>query len=166
MVTILQASSEHQPVVHDLFQEYLEWVCPEILRQFNASFDAQAILIHDMQTLDIFTPPQGQLLLAYVDGQPAGCACMRTIGERMAEIKRMYVRPANRRLGIGRALLDELVRLARAGRNATLRLDSARFMSDAHALYHRSGFVERAPYPESEIPPEFRAHWVFMEMPL
>ncbi len=77
-----------------------------------------------------------------------------------------YARPTHRRLGIGRALVAELIRLASAGGNTTLRLDSARFMSDAHTLYRAAGFHERGPYPESEIPAEFRGFWVFMEMPL
>ena len=42
-------------------------------------------------------------------------------------------------------------------------LDSARFMHAAHALYRSSGFQEIAPYPESEIPEEFRPNWIFME---
>jgi hypothetical protein len=49
---------------------------------------------------------------------------------------------------------------------STLRLDSAGFMTDAHALYRSCGFRDRLPYDESEIPPEYQQHWVFMELDL
>jgi len=167
MVTIYQAViPDHETLVHDIFREYLEWASFEIKREYNISLDPQTYLAHDMDTLEIFMQPQGHLLLANVEGEVAGMACMRTIGAQTAEIKRMYVRPANRRLGIGRMLVDELVRLARASGNTILRLDSAKFMTGAHSLYRSFGFSEIAPYPQSEIPPEFRIHWVFMELPL
>ena len=119
-----------------------------------------------METLGIFMPPEGRLLLAYEDGAAAGCVFVRTIGPQLAEIKRMYVRPAYRRRGIGRALVDACIAQMRAAGSTTLRLDSARFMADAHAVYRAAGFRDRGPYPESEIPPEFREHWVFMELQL
>jgi GNAT superfamily N-acetyltransferase len=76
----------------------------------------------------------------------------------------MYVRPAFRRKGIGRALAQRLISEARGIGYASIRLDSTRFMKAAHALYRSLGFREIEPYPESEIPPEFQSHWVFMEL--
>jgi GNAT superfamily N-acetyltransferase len=84
----------------------------------------------------------------------------------IAEIKRMYVRPQFRGRGIGRALLQRLLVEAKEIGYPAVRLDSARFMQEAHALYRSSGFDEVEPYPESEIPTEFQEHWVFMEMRL
>ena len=75
----------------------------------------------------------------------------------------MYVRPAFRGRGIGRALLDELTKQASANGYACLRLDSACFMVTAHALYRSAGFTPIAPYPETEIPPEFQRYWLYME---
>jgi predicted N-acetyltransferase YhbS len=91
---------------------------------------------------------------------------VRTIGEGIAEIKRMYVRPAFRRHGVGRALVDAAVAEMRSAGYAALRLDSAGFMADAHSLYRAAGFREIASYPESEVPASFHRHWVFMELPL
>ena len=78
----------------------------------------------------------------------------------------MYVRPAYRRKGVGRALVDATIKEVRAAGYSTLRLDSARFMTDAQALYRSAGFREISPYPQSEIPEQFRVYWVFMELPL
>jgi GNAT superfamily N-acetyltransferase len=166
MTQISQAQPSHHDAVADLFREYLEWVCPALYREYQVPFDPAVFLEHDLANLAIFAPPEGRLLLAQADGVVAGCACVRTIGPRLAEIKRMYVRPAYRRQGLGRALVDACLDEMRAAGYTTMRLDSARFMTDAHALYHAVGFRDRGPYPESEIPPEFRAHWVFMERPL
>jgi GNAT superfamily N-acetyltransferase len=167
VLTILQASrDEHEAAVRDLFQEYLHWVCPAIQHEFGVSFDADAVLEHDLADLHVFLPSTGRLLLAYDDAAVAGCACVRTIGSQIAEIKRMYVRPAHRRRGIGQALVEAAIQEMRAAGYSTLRLDSARFMTDAHALYRSAGFREIAPYSESEVPEEFRVHWIFMERSL
>jgi GNAT superfamily N-acetyltransferase len=91
---------------------------------------------------------------------------MRPIGEGVGETKRMYVRPAYRRKGIGRGLLECLVQEAEGMGLATLRLDTLRSMKEARALYRSAGFREIEPYPESEIPGELWANWVFMESDL
>jgi hypothetical protein len=52
---------------------------------------------------------------------------------------------------------------ARAAGFRRIRLDSAAFMTAAHALYRANGFVDIDPYPGNEIPPEWRGRWVFME---
>jgi len=173
VLTIHQAiGDEHRETVRGLFTEYLHAVCPVCTREYGVGFDAEAILEHDMTELGVFRPPGGHLLLAYEregsaeDVAAAGIACVRTIGGRTAEIKRMYVCPALRRRGIGRALVDAAVEEMRAAGCARLRLDSARFMADAHPLDHAAGFREIEPYPESEVPAAFHAHWVFMELPL
>lgn len=166
MLTIRQASQEDRAEVRELFREYLGWACPACRRAFGVVFDAEAMLEHDMADLHIFVPPGGRLLLAYDDGAAAGCACVRTIGTQIAEIKRMYVRPEHRRRGIGGALVRAAIGEMRAAGYAVMRLDSARFMKDAHAVYRAAGFREVAPYSESEIPEEFRVHWLFMELPL
>jgi GNAT superfamily N-acetyltransferase len=99
-------------------------------------------------------------------GEVVGLACTKRIREDIGEIKRMYVRPEFRRRGIGRALLEVLIAEAREIRYPRMRLDSARFMAEAHSLYRSVGFQEIEPYPESEIPEEFRQYWIFMELRL
>ena len=167
MLRIYQVlSDKDREHVRQLFLEYLEWANSRIIEEFGFSFDVESMVEGDMLELDKFLPPDGRLLLAEVDGRVAGLACMRRIRPDLGEIKRMYVRPESRGRRIGRALLEGLIADARAIGYARVRLDSTRFMKEAHALYRSVGCEEIDPYPESEIPAEFQCHWVFMEMKL
>jgi GNAT superfamily N-acetyltransferase len=166
VLIIRQATDDDREVVRELFSQYLWAVCPPCNREYGTSFDPEAMVPDDMAHLEVFTPPQGRLLLAFGEAEAVGIICVRTIRPRLGEIKRMYVRPAFRRRGIGRALVDAAVAEMRTEGYAALRLDSARFMSDAHSVYRAAGFREIEPYLESEVPRAFHAHWVFMELSL
>jgi GNAT superfamily N-acetyltransferase len=164
MARIVQAHiDEHFSQVRDLFWEYLQWANSRVEEEFSVSFDIETMLEEDMANLAVFLPPDGRLLLASEEDQVAGLGCLKKIRGEMGELKRMYVRPEFRRRGLGRAILDALIAEAREIGYRTLRLDSARFMKAAHALYQSEGFREIDPYPESEIPPEFQENWIFME---
>jgi len=164
MLKIYQVESDQdRAYVRELFWEYLEWANAGLNKEFGINFAIEQILEEDMLSLDKFYPPSGRLLLAEKDDQIAGLACMRQIREGMGEVKRMYVRAAFRGQGIGRALLQKVIDEARSAGYSRLRLDSARFMHTAHSLYCASGFEEIDPYPESEIPEQFQANWIFME---
>jgi GNAT superfamily N-acetyltransferase len=89
--------------------------------------------------------------------------CIRRIRNDIGEIKRMDIRPKFRRKGYGRAMLEYLLEEGKTIGYPKIRLDSARFMHESHALYQSSGFLEIEPYPESEIPREIQEHWIFME---
>jgi len=75
----------------------------------------------------------------------------------------MYVRSEARNRGLGRALLVQLLEEARLAGYTLVRLDSARFMNEAHQLYRNIGFREIEAYEGSEIPKEFQKNWIFME---
>lgn len=167
MLKIYQVESEEdRAYVRELFWEYLVWANTGLNKEFGISFAIEQMLEEDMLTLDKFYPPQGRLLLAEFDNDIAGLACMKQIRQEMGEVKRMYVRDEFRGKGIGRALLMALISEARAIGYVHLRLDSARFMYAAHSLYRSADFMEIDPYPESEIPAEFQANWIFMERDL
>ena len=119
-----------------------------------------------MNTLDKFMPPKGRLLLGYVDDQPMGIACLKALTDSIGEVKRMYVRPEARNRGLGRALLNQLLEEARQIGYERVRLDTARFMTEAHKLYRGAGFREIEAYEGSEILKEFQNHWIFMEREL
>jgi len=167
MLRIYQAESDLDHAhVRNLFWEYLVWANAGLNEVFGINFDIEQMLENGMRKLIVFYPPQGRLLLAEGDDRVAGVACMHQIREGMGEVKRMYVRDEFRGQGIGRALLEELISEAREIGCTHLRLDSARFMHAAHKLYRSAGFKEIDPYPESEIPEEFQANWIFMEREL
>lgn len=167
MTHIIIANKEkHAQPIRELFWEYLQWANDKVKEEFEVSFDIVALLDEDMNTLDKFMPTKGRLLLGYVEDRPMGIACLKTLSESIGEVKRMYVRPEARSRGLGRALLHRLLDEAQQIGYERVRLDSARFMADAHRLYRTSGFREIEAYEGSEIPKEFRGHWVFMEREL
>ena len=167
MTSIRQAKPDtDQALIEELFQEYLEWTNRRCAEEYAFTFDVKSLLEQSMAMLEAFRPPCGRLLLAIEGRRAAGIACMRGIREDIGEVKRMYVRPEFRQRGIGRALLQALMAEAREIGYLTLRLDSTRFMAAAHALYRSAGFQEIGPYAGSEIPPELRHYWVFMEKQL
>jgi len=91
---------------------------------------------------------------------------LHQIRENAGEIKRMYIRPAFRGRGYGKAYLQQLLRRTKEFGYRSVFLDSGRFMTTAHKLYRSFGFVECNGYPETEIPPQFRPQWLFMEKTL
>jgi putative acetyltransferase len=98
-----------------------------------------------------YAPPSGRLLLARCGGHVGGCIALRKIDGGICEMKRLYVRPADRGLGLGRMLVERLLAEARVIGYERMRLDTVEAaMKDAVALYRRMGFKEIAPY--STIP--------------
>ena len=91
-------------------------------------------------------PPDGVLLLARVDGDPAAIGGVRHLDTEVAEVKSMYVAPAYRSAGLAGRLLDELHRIAvERGCRAT-RLDTSAYLTAAVALYRSAGYAEAPDY--------------------
>ena len=106
MCKLYQADfSEDRQLIQELFTEYLEWVFENLTQKLNVELDVQSKVAEDMAHLQGFFPPDGRLVLASVDSVVAGVGGLRTFGERVGEIKRMYVRPQFRRRGLGRKLV-------------------------------------------------------------
>jgi putative acetyltransferase len=152
--------------VGQVFWEYLQWADARLHEEYGIDLDIESLQEQSLRELAKFAPPHGSLLLAMDGTEVVGVACMRRLDERTVEIKRMYVREPYRGRGIGRALLKGLLDQAQQSGCSVVRLDSTRFMKEAHALYRSEGFHEIEPYPGSEIPKQFQEHWVFMERAL
>ena len=95
---------------------------------------------------------RGVLLLALVDAREAGCAALRDRGGGVAELKRLFVRPSFRGLGLGRRLTVETLFAARALGHRRVVLDTLPTMGAAQRLYESLGFVDVEAYAESPIP--------------
>jgi ribosomal protein S18 acetylase RimI-like enzyme len=100
-----------------------------------------------------YAAPDGALLLARVDGVAAGVVALRKLDAGIAEMKRLYVKPAHHGRSIGRTLAEAVVAAARARGYRRLRLDTiSGKMEAAVKLYRSMGFVEIAPYYDSPVP--------------
>ncbi len=95
-----------------------------------------------------YAPPGGRLALATSGGQLAGCIALRRVDSDHAEAKRLYVRPAFRGLGLGRALMEWVIAEARAAGYTEIVGDTMPVMRDALALYDRMGFERTGTGPE------------------
>jgi GNAT superfamily N-acetyltransferase len=95
------------------------------------------------------TPPGGVLLLARVDGEPAGLGGVRHLATDIAEVKTMYVDPAHRGRGLAREILRELEAIAREHGCRATRLDTSDYLTSAVALYRAAGYREVPSYNDN-----------------
>jgi len=99
-----------------------------------------------------YAPPDGRLLLATSNGDPAGCVALRKLEPEICEMKRLYVRPQYRRKGLGRELAEKIIAEARQLGYKKLRLDTFEaIMKTAVAMYRQLGFREIPPYRQNPI---------------
>jgi N-acetylglutamate synthase-like GNAT family acetyltransferase len=102
---------------------------------------------HELQHFTTeYAPPTGAFILAEDTGQYAACIGLRQFAQRVGEIKRLYVVPAARGLGLGRLLVERIMVVAREASYSSLLLDTLPFMKEAQSLYVALGFKPTAPY--------------------
>ncbi|MDP2819237.1 MAG: GNAT family N-acetyltransferase [Polaromonas sp.] len=102
-----------------------------------------------------YATPQGCLLLAMLGGEIAGCCALRPLDTvdypNASEMKRLYVRQAHRRSGLGRQLAEAILDAARVGGYRSVLLDTLNDMEAARALYEDLGFKDIPPYYHNPI---------------
>lgn len=142
------ASPSHHDVARSLFGEYAASLAVDLCFQ---NFQAEVAGLPGE-----YAAPNGALLLASVDGQAAGCGAVRPLADvdyaNACEMKRLFVRPAFRRFGLGRLLAQGLLDRASQAGYSTLLLDTLDDMEAARGLYVSLGFVEVPPYYYNPIP--------------
>ncbi|MCA6123673.1 MarR family transcriptional regulator [Bradyrhizobium sp. WSM 1704] len=122
----------------------------ELARRFKQGFDVK--LSRDPDAKDMVRP-RGSFIVAMSDGLPVGCVGLKGSGSELAEIKRLWVAPSARGLGLGRRLIDAAESAARELGIAVLRLDTNSALAEAGQLYRKSGWTEIPrfnddPYPD------------------
>jgi DNA-binding MarR family transcriptional regulator/GNAT superfamily N-acetyltransferase len=111
----------------------------ELDQRFDSGFDPGASI---SATADELRPPRGLMLLATLRSDPVGCGALKFHPRAPTELKRMWVAPSARGLGLGRRLLVELEAQARRHGSRTVRLETNGSLTEAIALYRSSGYVE------------------------
>jgi DNA-binding MarR family transcriptional regulator len=124
----------------------------ELAARFPGGFELHA---DDAPAAEEIAPPGGSMLVAHLFGEPVGCGAIRTLEPGVAEIKRMWISPEVRGLGVGRRLLAELERAAIARKLRTVRLDTNGSLAEALHLYRASGYRETPPYNHNP----YAQHW-------
>jgi GNAT superfamily N-acetyltransferase len=114
----------------------LEQYFLELNERFDAGFDASQSTLPDAAQL---TPPAGLFVVARLRGAPVGCGGLKLDAEA-ADVKRMWVAPSVRGLGLGRRILRELEERAREAGVKVIRLETNRSLSEAISLYRAAGY--------------------------
>ncbi|SNR84894.1 Acetyltransferase (GNAT) family protein [Haloechinothrix alba] len=141
------------PEAAELLREYVT----ELVRRLQGSepSSAEVDAAQAEQPNDDLTPPDGAFLLAYTAGRAAGCAGVRRLDTHTWELKRMFVRPSSRGLGVGRRLLEVAEEHARESGAETMVLDTRSDLIEARTLYAAHGYVEVSDYNGSV----YADHW-------
>ena len=125
----------------------------------GALYPAESNHLLDLAAL---SAPDVRFLVVRHDGRAVGCGALRIDAEGYGEVKRMFVLPSARGLGLGRRILAELEAEAQRIGLACLRLETGIRQPEAIGLYRAFGFVEREPFGAYEPDPLS----LFMEKPL
>ncbi|MBY0235080.1 MAG: GNAT family N-acetyltransferase [Burkholderiaceae bacterium] len=161
------ASPEIQLVTPDSAEAWA--LVRDMLRDYQASLSVHlGFQDFDQELQDLpgqYAPEPGGFLLALVDGAPAACGGFRRLADvdyaNACEMKRLYVRPAFRRFGLGRMLAQGLIDAARQSGYSVMLLDTLDDMEAARGLYESLGFESIPPYYFNPIP---GAHYLKVEL--
>jgi GNAT superfamily N-acetyltransferase len=124
----------------------------ELQERFDGGFDPQLSLL---PSLGEFAPPTGTFLLVRLNGRPVGCGGLKPLSMEAAYLKRMWVAPRARGLGLARRLLSALEDEARAMGYSIVRLETNKSLIEAQELYRSAGYAEVAPFNDER----YAHHW-------
>jgi DNA-binding MarR family transcriptional regulator/GNAT superfamily N-acetyltransferase len=138
----LQTASPAAPTARQATQAYFA----ELDQRFPDGFPASEQSSHDH---DLMSPPNGAFTVALSDGRPVACGGVQTLEAGIGEIKRMWVHENWRGAGLGGRLLRHLETVAADMGHHTVRLDTNDTLTEAIALYHRSGYQQVPAYNDN-----------------
>ena len=154
-------------LVRKLWTDYLTWGNEMMQITYGVHpHNPTKIVEQDIKQIDKYLPPNGHVFLALIENKACGIGCLNSINAEIGELKRMFVDPSFRKLGVGKAILQEIINTAKERRHKKVRLNTPKFMETAHSLYAGFGFKPISVYPEVEITEDFREYLLFMELEL
>jgi GNAT superfamily N-acetyltransferase len=130
--------SQYLDTIRDLFLEYAE--------SLDFDLDFQNFKDELARLPGEYSPPEGCLIIAFYQGKPAGCVGLRKLEKNICEMKRLYVRPRYRAMGVGKVLAGSIIREAGVRGYKHMRLDTVPSMKEARRLYLSMGFKKIDPY--------------------
>ncbi|HVF18392.1 MAG TPA: GNAT family N-acetyltransferase [Steroidobacteraceae bacterium] len=144
MIEIINAVEQSEiDLARQLFREYQASLGVDLsFQNFTAELDALP---------GEYASPRGRLLLARDSTRDMACAALRPLTADTCEMKRLYVRPDYRSLGLGRQLVDQVIGEARRIGYARMLLDTLPTMTGAQRMYERFGFKDVPPYRHNPI---------------
>jgi GNAT superfamily N-acetyltransferase len=167
-IKILDATSEeHLDHVRNLINSFLKWHLKchlEDIDLINEYFDPKAFEKELASLPGKYSKPEGRLLLAFYNDQPAGCVALKKIDDHSCEMKRMFVYPEFHGKGIGYALAKAIIDEAKKIGYSTIKLDTSIRQIEAQKLYQGFGFKNIEAY--YELPDKQKKWLVFMELKL
>jgi GNAT superfamily N-acetyltransferase len=168
IIQIEQANSpEHFNQVRNLIRAFVNWHRQrhsDDIELIDEYFDPNAFE-EELSTLPgKYSLPEGRLLLALYDGEPAGCIALRKIDTEACEMKRMFVYSHFQGKGIGHALAETLIREAKKTGYTSMKLDTSFRQEEALKLYQKMGFRRTNAY--YQLPEKLKDWLVFMELKL
>lgn len=137
-ISIIPAQTEHLAEIRKLFREYEAFLDVDLCFQ---GFEEELTELPGR-----YAPPYGALFVALVKGQMAGCVALRPFEDKVCEMKRLFVRPDYRGLGIGRELARTVIGESMNIGYKQMRLDTLKFLKSAIHLYTNLGFREIESY--------------------
>jgi ribosomal protein S18 acetylase RimI-like enzyme len=165
MLKLFEAKTEKDfKLAGTLFLEYVDF----LKERFYKYVDQQWATGHwqylekEAKTLPgSYAHPQGCILLAEYKGQIAGCIALKELDDGICQMKRLYVRPQFRNLGIGNKLVEGIIEKGRESGYYCMRLNTNRLLDSALKLYSSLGFKEIEPFEQP-----YTETSVFMELKL
>jgi GNAT superfamily N-acetyltransferase len=133
--------------------EYIAWIDSMLKRDHGISLSADNInqLMDElMSNWSLYSGRLGRFFLAYVGKSAGGMAGIKYISRDVCELKRLYVLPLHRRVGLGRSLVERLLAAARILGYSKVRLETLDFMLEAIRLYESLGFVRTPEFEGTE----------------
>lgn len=146
MLTAASVTIGIEPAGSEDARACLDHYFRELDERFEAGFDPAA---GGAATDNSPTMLPGCLMLARLNGRPVGCGALKVLDSRTGEIKRMWIAPEVRGLGLSRRLLEALEAHALRSGLTRMRLDTNRVLLEAHALYRKAGYREIERYNDN-----------------